>query len=83
MSADNGIYIAKHDGIYYVFEGGAIENLEYYPVGDPKRKEEWEFYTKHSLHASNAETAINMAEDMLKEYKYVEYGIVYLGDYSV
>ena len=82
MSADNGIYIAKRDNVYYIAYGAAVENLQYYPKGSAEREREFKDFFKNSLHASNGDTALHIAEDMAKEYQYLEYGIVYLQDFK-
>ena len=82
MSADNGIYIAKRNAVYYIAYGQAVENLYYHSKGSPQRERTFNKFFSGSLHASNGETALNYATDMSKDYVYLEYGIVYLGDFD-
>ena len=80
MSADNGIYIAKFPHGYRVAYAGAIDNVTYFPSGSQQEKDELRQYFVSSKVYANEEEAYKRAEELEREWDYLEYGIVNLGE---
>jgi hypothetical protein len=83
MSADNGVYIASFpEGYRITGEVGAIDNIDFFPSGSKKRKKELKIYFGKSEIFLDLNEALEQALKVAKDYDYLEYGVVYLGEYE-
>lgn len=82
MSADNGIYVIKiADKDYRVCYAMGFDNHDYWiSAGYPTKA--FDDYWKEAPSFECQEMAIMFADEKSLHYSMLEYGVVYVGDYS-
>lgn len=80
MSADNGIYVAHFPDGYRVAEIFAIDNLDFYKIGTPERKQWLRDCFERSQVFSDKPSAIMFAHALAERAPILEYGVSYLGE---
>jgi hypothetical protein len=86
MSADNGIYIAKFPDGYRVTHMQAVDNLDYFGEGTTERKHELRAHFGGSPLFSVRNEAIlyahDLAQNIVKDFGILEYGVCEIGEYE-
>lgn len=85
MSADNGVYIAKWNDGFRVVHAQAIENIDYFPEGSERWKQEQiNYFGKSPVFKEKSEAILyahELADKILADdwCPVLEYGVCYIG----